>query len=89
MDERDLKLDLCIVSANCFDLAPKVSLISLFVNERPLFFMNSKVFSPLSLDEALLKWSPPCLIILSMSNLVFPSDKELQHYILELNNNSQ
>ena len=44
-----------VIFADHFDLTHKVSLISLFVNEGSLFYVNSKAFTPLYLDEALLK----------------------------------
>merc|ERR1711955_123538 len=61
-----------------FDITHKMSLIQLLLNERPLFFVNNRVFSPNSIDIALLRRSGSKIKIFDLSDFFIPSDKETQ-----------
>ena len=72
-----------------FDITHKMSLIQLLLNERPLFFVNNRVFSPNSIDIALLRRSGSKIKILNLSDFFIPSDKETQKLIYQLSEDSK
>ena len=72
-----------------FDITHKMSLIQLLLNERPLFFVNNSVFSPNSIDIALLRRSGSKIKIFNLSDFFIPSDKETQKLIYQLSEDSK
>ena len=72
-----------------FDITHKMSLIQLLLNERPLFYSNNRVFSPNSIDVALLKWSGSNIKVFNLSDLFVPSDKDTQQLIYQLSEDSK
>ena len=66
-----------------------MSLIQLLLNERPLFFANNRVFSPNSIDVALLKRSGSQIKICNLSDYFVPSDKDIQRLIYHLSEDSK
>merc|ERR1711955_19922 len=72
-----------------FDINHKMSLIQLLLNERPLFFVNNRVYSPNSIDIALLKRSGSKIKIFNISDFFIPTDKETQKLIYQLSEDSK
>ena len=66
-----------------------MSLIQLLLNERPLFFANNRVFSPNSIDVALLRRSGSNIKIFNLSDYFVPTDKETQKLIYQLSEDSK
>ena len=61
-----------------FDINHKISLIQLFLNERPLFFASNRVFSPNSIDVALLRRSGSNIKVFNLADYFVPTDRDTQ-----------
>ena len=72
-----------------FDIMHKISLIQLFLNERPLFFASNRVFSPNSIDVALLRRSGSNIKVFNLSDYFVPTDKETQRLMYQLSEDSK
>ena len=78
-----------LIFLDFFDFNHKLSLISLYVNERPLFFQGNHVFTPLTLDSALLRRSPARLKVFSLLDFILPTDCDVRASIIELSKSSR
>ena len=58
-------------------------------NERPLLFANNRVYSPNTLDMALLKRSSSNIRLFSFSEYFIPSDRDTQKLIYQLSQESK
>ena len=61
----------------------------MFLNERPLFFASNRVFSPNSIDVALLRRSGSNIKVFNLSDYFVPTDKETQRLMYQLSEDSK
>ena len=66
-----------------------MSLIQLFLNERPLFFASNRVFSPNSIDVALLRRSGSNIKVFNLADYFVPTDKDTQRLLYQLSEDSK
>ena len=62
--------------SDSWDFMHQVSLVAYYINERPLFFSNTSVLTPNSLECAMLRRSPQAPKIFTLSESVIPSHTE-------------
>ena len=72
-----------------FDINHKMSLIQLFLNERPLFFASNRVFSPNSIDIALLRRSGSNIKVFNLADYFVPTDRDTQRLLYQLSEDSK
>ena len=72
------------VFLDTFDMSHKISLCNVLINERPTWFQGHKVFSPHTLDSAILQRSPAPVKIFCLSEFLLPKDRKINQSILEL-----
>ena len=77
------------IFVDLWDVFHKSSILSLYLNERPTFIHNFRVFSPHSLDSALLRRSSTPLKIFSLADFVLPKDNEHKKTLLELTSDTK
>merc|ERR1712112_589218 len=70
--------------SDSFDFQHKVSLITQYLNERPVFHTPEGVLTPYSLEQAMLKrstWEPR---MLTFAEFIVPSDKQIYKQIIKM-----
>merc|ERR1712163_77704 len=65
-----------------FDFYHKVSLIALYLNERPIFYTPEGVLTPYSLEHAMLKRASAKPKFFTLAEFLIPSDKKMYDQIL-------
>jgi len=72
-----------------FDFYHKVSLIALYLNERPIFYTPEGVLTPYSLEQAMLKRASAKPKFFTLAEFLIPSDKKMYDQILKMANFSK
>merc|ERR1711955_59006 len=67
-----------------FDFYHKVSLIALYLNERPLFHTPEGIITPYSLEQAMLKRASAKPKFFTLAEFLIPSDKKMYDQILKM-----
>merc|ERR1711962_1304235 len=67
-----------------FDFYHKVSLIALYLNERPLFHTPEGIITPYSLEQAMLKRASAKPKFFTLAEFLIPSDKKMYNQILKM-----
>merc|ERR1711889_1919 len=67
-----------------FDFYHKVSLIALYLNERPIFYTPEGVLTPYSLEQAMLKRASAKPKFFTLAEFLIPSDKKMYEQILKM-----
>merc|ERR1712112_446345 len=70
--------------SDSFDFQHKVSLITPYLNERPVFHTPQGVLTPYSLEQAMLKRSPAKPRMLTFAEFIVPSDKQVYRQIIKM-----
>ena len=86
--KRIKKVIVSILGTFCFsdvwDFSHQVSLISYYLNERPIFFSNFEILTPNTLESAMLKRSPQAPKVYTLSEFTIPSHKKTIDSIFEM-----
>ena len=69
---------------DAFDLYHKVSLMALYMNERPIFFTPGGVITPYSLEQAMLERAQGKPKFFTFGEYIVPSDKQIYNQILKM-----
>merc|ERR1712208_259523 len=67
-----------------FDFYHKVSLIALYLNERPLFYTPEGIITPYSLEQAMLKRASAKPKFFTLAEFLIPTDKKMYSQILNM-----
>merc|ERR1712240_377107 len=67
-----------------FDFYHKVSLIALYLNERPLFHTPEGIITPYSLEQAMLKRASAKPKFFTLAEFLIPSDKKMYDQVLKM-----
>ena len=69
---------------DAFDMYHKVSLIALYLNERPLFHTPEGIITPYSLEQAMLKRASAKPKFFTIAEFLIPSNKQMYNQILKM-----
>ena len=72
-----------------FDFYHKVSLIALYLNERPIFHTPEGILTPYSLEQAMLKRASAKPKFFTLAEFLIPTDKKMYNQILNTANFSR
>ena len=67
-----------------FDVTHKMALVQLLINERPVFFHGNRVLTPYCVDSALLRRNSTPIKVFTLSDFIYPADKDMRGLINEL-----
>merc|ERR1712177_39932 len=67
-----------------FDFYHKVSLIALYLNERPIFYTPEGILTPYSLEQAMLKRASAKPKFFTLAEFLIPTDKKMYNQILNM-----
>ena len=67
-----------------FDFYHKVSLIALYLNERPIFHTPEGILTPYSLEQAMLKRASAKPKFFTLAEFLIPTDKKMYNQILNM-----
>merc|ERR1712041_43257 len=67
-----------------FDFYHKVSLIALYLNERPIFHTPEGILTPYSLEQAMLKRASAKPKFFTLAEFLIPTDKKMYNQILKM-----
>ena len=67
-----------------FDFYHKISLMSLYMNERPIFHTPEGILTPYSLEQSMLKRSPLKPKLFTFKEFMVPSEKQVYKQILKM-----
>merc|ERR1712120_96898 len=67
-----------------FDFYHKVSLIALYLNERPIFHTPEGIITPYSLEQAMLKRASAKPKFFTLAEFLIPTDKKMYNQILKM-----
>ena len=70
--------------SDIWDFSHQISLISFYLTERPIFFTNSEIITPNTLECAMLKRSPQAPKVFTLSEYIIPSQKKTVDSIFEM-----